>query len=362
MKVLSIVGTRPNFMKVAPIHKAFVKSGKIESVIIHTGQHYDEKMSKVFFDQLGMPAPDINLEISGGTNSESIGKIMLSFEKVLLDINPDVVLVVGDVNSTLACGLVASHNDFRLVHVEAGLRSGDLKMPEEKNRILVDHLADYLFVTEPSGLQNLAKEGIDESKIHYVGNVMIDSLVQNIDKFNDINILPEFGLTANEYSLITLHRPSNVDKKEDLTKVVELVKKLVTINKVFFPIHPRTRNRLEKYDLFSALENLDNLVISGPQGYLEFMNLVKNASLILTDSGGIQEESSFLGVPCITFRDSTERPSTIDFGTNVLISNLDIDHAFEVSKSKLGAERITPQIPFWDGHTSERITRILLDS
>ncbi len=359
-KIISVVGARPNFMKVAPIYRAFKKyEDKIEHLICHTGQHYDEKMSKVFFDDLELPKPHYYLGIGSGSHAEQTGKVMIEFEKVLLKEKPDMILVVGDVNSTIACSLTAAKLHIKTVHVEAGLRSNDRKMPEEINRILTDSISDYLFTTEKSGNINLKNEGVSDEKVFFVGNVMIDSLVYYQPKVDQSNILNGFGLTAGEYVLVTLHRPSNVDLKEQLESLVHLLNSVASKRKVVFPIHPRTRKNLEQFDLMKTLD--EDVLLTDPVGYIDFQALVKNAELILTDSGGIQEESTYLGVQCLTLRTSTERPVTVDVGTNYLIGE-DFSIAEEVSLKILNGEKKSGKKPeLWDGKAAERITKILVD-
>jgi UDP-N-acetylglucosamine 2-epimerase (non-hydrolysing) len=362
MKILNIVGARPNFMKVAPLHRAFSKNPLIESKIIHTGQHFDAKMSDVFFEQLELPKPHYFLGIGGGTHTEATARTMIAFEQVLKSENPDVVLVVGDVNATLACALVAVKEHIPVVHVEAGLRSGDRKMPEEINRIVVDNISDYLFVTEQDGLDNLKKEGVSDEKVFFVGNVMIDSLAYYHQKSKTLNTMQELGVKAKEFMLVTMHRPANVDTPEGLGSILEIIEKASKHLSVIFPIHPRTRNNMEKFGLSDKLKSIKNLILTEPQGYLEFLNLMDNAKLIITDSGGIQEETTFLQVPCLTFRDSTERPVTVTLGTNQLLADLNADTVYEklleilAGKTKKG---VIP--PLWDGHTAERIADILFE-
>jgi UDP-N-acetylglucosamine 2-epimerase (non-hydrolysing) len=362
MKILNIVGARPNFMKVAPLHRAFSKNPLIESKIIHTGQHFDAKMSDVFFEQLELPKPHYFLGIGGGTHTEATARTMIEFEKVLKSENPDVVLVVGDVNATLACALVAVKEHIPVVHVEAGLRSGDRKMPEEINRIVVDNISDYLFVTEQDGLDNLKKEGVSDEKVFFVGNVMIDSLAYYHQKSKTLSTMQELGVKAKEFMLVTMHRPANVDTPEGLGSILEIIEKASDHLSVIFPIHPRTRNNMEKFGLSDKLESIKNLILTEPQGYLEFLNLMDNAKLIITDSGGIQEETTFLQVPCLTFRDSTERPVTVTLGTNQLLADLNANTVYEklleilAGKTKKG---VIP--PLWDGHTAERIADILFE-
>lgn len=357
-KVISVVGARPNFMKVAPIHKAFQKySDKITHLICHTGQHYDEKMSKVFFDDLELPKPHFYLGIGSGSHAEQTAKVMMEFEKILLDEKPDLVIVVGDVNSTIACSLTASKLHIKVAHVEAGLRSFDMMMPEEINRILTDRISDYLFVTEKSGLDNLKKEGVDAGKVFFTGNVMIDSLNYYIAKAENSTTMKELGVTPNEFILMTMHRPSNVDSESQLKSLTKLIKNISVKRKVVFPIHPRTRKNLSNFGLMQQLDS--NVILTDPIGYLDFINLIKNAELILTDSGGIQEESTFLGVQCVTLRTSTERPVTVDVGTNQLIGD-DFEIAEKVAYEVIEGKTKSGGIPeLWDGKAAERITDIL---
>jgi UDP-N-acetylglucosamine 2-epimerase (non-hydrolysing) len=359
MKILSIVGARPNFMKVAPLHRAFVRMG-IASKIVHTGQHYDAKMSDVFFNQLELPQPHYFLGIGGGTHTQQTAKIMLEFEPILAAEKPDVVLVVGDVNSTIACALVAVKEHVPLVHVEAGLRSGDRQMPEEINRILTDSISNQLFVTEQAGLDNLEKEGVPAEKVHFVGNVMIDSLAYYRAKAEQLDLPAALDLSLKHYVLMTMHRPSNVDVEAGLRAILEIVKNTAALRPVVFPIHPRTLNNMERFGLLDTLKALAGVTLLEPQGYLEFLNLMTHAELIITDSGGIQEETTYLQVPCITFRASTERPVTVDLGTNYLLSDLDPTSVHDLVQSILGGHAKQGTIPpLWDGHAAERIARVL---
>jgi UDP-N-acetylglucosamine 2-epimerase (non-hydrolysing) len=360
IKILNIVGARPNFMKVAPLHRAFKAFKNIESKIVHTGQHFDKKMSDVFFEQLEMPKPDYFLGIGGGTHTQSTANTMLEFEKIIAIEKPDLVLVVGDVNATLACALVAVKEHIPVVHVEAGLRSGDRKMPEEINRILTDTISDLLFVTEQSGLDNLKNEGVSEDKVFFVGNVMIDSLQFYLKKSQALDTAQSLGLKKDDFLVMTMHRPANVDTKDGLESILNIIEKVSKHLKVVFPIHPRTKNNLTKFNLDAKLDQIKNIIITEPQGYLEFLNLMGNAKLIITDSGGIQEETTFLKIPCLTFRDSTERPSTIEYGTNQLLADLNPESVYskfvEIIEGKTKEGRIPP---LWDGNTAERIATIL---
>jgi UDP-N-acetylglucosamine 2-epimerase (non-hydrolysing) len=362
MKILNVVGARPNFMKVAPLHRAFLSHPEIQSLIVHTGQHYDVKMSDVFFQQLGMPVPDYFLGIGGGSHTQQTAKIMLAFEEVVEKEKPDVVLVVGDVNSTIACTLVAKKMGVPLVHVEAGLRSGDWTMPEEINRIMTDSVSDLLFVTEHSGLVHLAKEGVADSKIVFAGNVMIDSLVHFREKTREIaleSLVPD--LKKGEYVLMTMHRPANVDNREGLSSILKIVRYAASKKKVVFPIHPRTRKNIEQMGLGDELVSIPNLYLLEPQGYFEFLKLMDNAALIVTDSGGIQEETTYLQIPCLTFRDSTERPITVELGTNTLLADLNPETVYKNMDAVFAGNYKTGVVPpLWDGAASKRIAAELL--
>lgn len=357
-KFISVVGARPNFMKIAPIHKSFKKySNSINHLICHTGQHYDEKMSKVFFEDLELPKPDFYLGIGGGTHAEQTGKIMIEFEKILFKEKPDLVIVVGDVNSTIACTLTAAKLNIKTAHVESGLRSFDRQMPEEINRLLTDAISDYLFVTEKSGIENLKNEGVDSKKVFFTGNVMIDSLVSYLPKAENSNILDSLGLENEKYILITMHRPSNVDNQDQLIKLFDFFNEVAKFRKILFPIHPRTLKNLETFGIKNKIDK--NIILTEPIGYIDFIKCTKNAELILTDSGGIQEESTFLGVQCITLRTSTERPITVELGTNQLLGdNLEKakEVTFEILNGKIKSGTIPP---LWDGKAADRITEIL---
>ena len=359
-KIISVVGARPNFMKVAPIHFEFEKHKHIvKHLICHTGQHYDEKMSKVFFDELGLPHPDFDLGVGSGSHAVQTAGIMIEFEKVLQQEKPDLIIVVGDVNSTIACSLVAKKMNIAVAHVEAGLRSFDKTMPEEINRVLTDVISDYLFVSENSGIINLIREGVAENKMFLVGNVMIDSLINSLQKVEGSQILERLQVKRGDYLLVTLHRPCNVDEKHSLSAIINILNKHAKNHKIIFPVHPRTKLNMINFDLYKEIS--ENLIISDPIGYLDFICLSKNAILILTDSGGIQEESTFLNVQCITLRDNTERPVTIELGTNHLIGTdmKKIDQAIENILDGNVKKGTIP--PLWDGKTAERICSKLLE-
>lgn len=357
-KIISVVGARPNFMKVAPLHRSLKKyKDKIRHLICHTGQHYDGKMSKIFFEDLDLPQPDFYLGVGSGSHAEQTAKIMIEFEKVLLAEKPDLIIVVGDVNSTIACGLVASKLNIKTAHVEAGLRSFDRTMPEEINRILTDSISDFLFVSEESGLVNLKKEGVDESKVFFVGNVMIDSLIHHLPKAGSSDIMREYKLEPSKFILVTLHRPSNVDSEEFIKELHLLFNKLSEKRKILFPIHPRTKKNFLNFGFKS--EN-NNIMLTDPIGYIDFLSLTKNAELIITDSGGIQEESTYLDIQCITVRNNTERPVTVNVGTNHLTGR-DLKKVEEVALNILNGNKKRGKIPeLWDGKTADRIAEILV--
>jgi UDP-N-acetylglucosamine 2-epimerase (non-hydrolysing) len=376
MKVIQVVGARPNFMKVAPLHRAIQKLTGWTSKIVHTGQHFDAKMSDVFFTQLELPTPDFFLGIGGGSHTEVTAKIMVAFEKIVEAEKPDLIIVVGDVTSTLACTLVAIKMGIKVAHVEAGLRSFDRTMPEELNRILTDSVADYLFVTEESGLEHLKNEGVADERVFFSGNVMIDSLVRYQEKAKKTTILEDLGLrtsdsglstadsplTTDNYIVMTMHRPANVDTKNGLESILELIELSSKDTKIIFPIHPRTRAHMEKFGLAERLDQVQNLIMTEPLGYLEFIQLMSNATAILTDSGGIQEETTYLGVPCLTFRDSTERPITVTLGTNQLLSDLDPKKTYAALLEILAGKVKKGSIPpLWDGKAAERIAAQLAE-
>lgn len=356
--ILNIVGARPNFMKVAPLHGALEEHDHFQSTIVHTGQHYDKQMSDIFFHQLGLPRPDLYLGVGSGSHAQQTARIMTAFEEVVEEEQPDLVVVVGDVNSTLACALVATKLHVPVAHVEAGLRSGDRRMPEEINRLLVDQVADHLFVTEQSGIDNLVAEGIADDKIHFVGNLMIDSLVQFREKAAETAILDDLGVEEDEYVLMTMHRPANVDHETGIEALLDIIEGIASERPLIFPMHPRTRNRIEEFGQTERMEALDGVRVLEPLGYLEFLRLMDTAAAVVTDSGGIQEETTFLGVPCLTLREHTERPVTIERGTNELLP-LDpsrvVPRVREVVETNPSAERP----PYWDGRAAGRIVDVL---
>lgn len=361
LSILCVVGARPNFMKMAPIMAALADLGPGLAVsLVHTGQHYDVAMNHQYFEALGIPQPDINLEVGSGSHAAQTAEVMRRFEPALDEKLPSAVLVVGDVNSTLACALVATKKGIPVIHVEAGLRSFDRAMPEEINRILTDQISDLLFTTEHSGRENLLREGIDGSRIHFVGNVMIDTLLRNLERAVPLaQILKdagkdEFVAAQDGYAVLTMHRPSNVDDPAALRTLLETVLKISTRLPVIFPTHPRTRAMIEKFGLGEML-NIPEVVQLPPMGYLEMLGLMKNARVVLTDSGGIQEETTALGVPCITLRNNTERPITVDEGTNTIAGQdpAIILAAFDEIMQSGGKAGRVPE--FWDGQASTRI-------
>jgi UDP-N-acetylglucosamine 2-epimerase (non-hydrolysing) len=360
-KFISVVGARPNFMKVAPLHRAMSAQGdRVQHLICHTGQHYDEKMSKIFFEDLELPQPDIYLGVGSGSHAEQTARVMVEFEKVLVEHQPDCVIVVGDVNSTLACSVTAAKMKIPVVHVEAGLRSFDRDMPEEINRLVTDVLSDHLFVTEKAGLENLRNEGVAPEKVHFTGHVMIDSLAYYREKAAGSPALAQFDLLPKTYTLVTLHRPSNVDVRENLEKILTIFETLQAQTRFIFPVHPRTRARIAEFGLEARVAAITSLTLCDPIGYLDFLKLMDNAALILTDSGGIQEESTWLQIPCVTLRENTERPITAEIGTNEVVG-LDIDLAVEKSRAALNGTAKRGTIPeLWDGKAAERIVEILL--
>jgi len=361
MKIVSIVGTRPNFIKIAALVSKF-KKYNINHVLVHTGQHYDTEMSKLFFDELELPKPDINLGVGSGSYGEQIGNIIIKLEKVLIREKPDLVVVVGDVNSTFAGALIARQHGIKVAHVEAGLRSFDLAMPEEINRMLTDRISDFLFTTEKSANTNILKEGIVKEKICFVGNVMIDTLLKHKEKAQLSGILSKLDLNKNDYAVLTLHRPSNVDNKEDFENVLSILDKIQKKIKIVFPIHPRTKKNIQLFGLDKKIKNMENLIINEPLGYLDFLCLMSNSKFVLTDSGGIQEETTVLGIPCITLRNNTERPVTVEQGTNLLVS---IDKSKVIEKSLAIIDnkiKLQAKIPdLWDGKAAERIADVLVN-
>lgn len=363
--IFLVAGARPNFMKVAPLYKALSSRPHFRVTLVHTGQHYDPELSDVFFRDLDLPAPDIALGVRAGTHGAQTGQVMEAFEQELLKHRPDLVIVVGDVNSTLACTLATvkvQYSDGRrpkIAHVEAGLRSFDRTMPEEINRIVTDAVSDYLFTTERDAGSNLTGEGVPEDRIFLVGNVMIDTLLTQSRRARQLRAWESLGLTAGTYAVVTVHRPSNVDSPEHLGRIVRLLRGLSARLPTVFPAHPRTARQLEKLNLIEELEGEDNLVLTGPLGYLEFLGLMSESRLVVTDSGGIQEETTVLGIPCLTLRNNTERPVTLTDGTNRLVGS-DPHAALAAVDEVLAGNGQGHSVPeLWDGAAAERIAATL---
>lgn len=370
MRIVSVVGARPNFMKIAPLASELRAVSGVEHILVHSGQHYDDQLSAAFFRDLGLPEPDVNLQVGSGSHAWQTAEVMKRLEPVLLDMKPDLVVVVGDVNSTLAAAITAAKLNIKLAHIEAGLRSFDMTMPEEINRKLTDAVADLLFVTEESGVRNLRREGVSEDRIHLVGNIMIDSLVRyrtlaaRSDILDELRLRAEGGATR-PYGLMTLHRPSNVDDPKVLGGILQAVDSVAEKLPVFFPVHPRTRERMESFGLGRYFQERDahhsGLVPFRSLGYLEFLCLMDHARLVLTDSGGVQEETTALGVPCLTLRENTERPATIEQGTNQLVGS-DPARLTGAARKVLAGERRPGSLPpLWDGHAASRIVEIILE-
>jgi UDP-N-acetylglucosamine 2-epimerase (non-hydrolysing) len=359
MNVYLVAGARPNFMKIAPIYRASSKIGGLRCQIIHTGQHYDHEMSQLFFDELEIPPPKINLEAGSGSHAVQTAKIMVAFEDACRSFRPDLVMVVGDVNSTLACSIVAKKLQIDVAHVEAGLRSFDLSMPEEINRMVTDAISDWYFVTEESGVDNLLREGRPPDRIHHVGHVMVDNLLyqkRRIDELEDGSFAScELKKSAGKYLFMTLHRPSNVDRRETFLAIAEAVNELSSKRTVFFPVHPRTRGKMDEFGIRMS----ERVRLLSPLGFRESLYLWKDAEAVLTDSGGLQEETTALGIPCVTIRENTERPITVQVGTNVLAGTAKsaILEAYAKSLDKRPTATVPP---LWDGKASERIWSILL--
>lgn len=362
MKIILVAGARPNFMKIAPLMNAIKKYNlslspgqhAIQPILVHTGQHYDYQMSQVFFQELEIPAPDVYLNVGSGTHGEQTGKVLIEFEKTLLRESPDLVIVVGDVNSTLAAALAAVKLHIPVAHVEAGLRSFDRAMPEEINRLLTDAVSDYLFTPSPDADENLKKEGVPTEKIFMVGDVMIDSLIANQAKAAKSEILSRLGLNNEKYALLTLHRPSNVDQRESLVNITNALKEISVMVRIVFSLHPRTRKNLTEFGLTDLLNN-PRILCTEPLGYLDFLKLEMSATLVLTDSGSLQQETTYLQIPCLTLRENTERPITITQGTNILVGN-DPERIITETRHILkgrGKKGACPEL--WDGNAAEKI-------
>jgi UDP-N-acetylglucosamine 2-epimerase (non-hydrolysing) len=359
-----VAGARPNFMKIAPIVRALQAHGGLSFKIIHTGQHYDREMNDVFFEELGIPQPDLFMAAGGGSHAQQTAKIMLAFEELCVAQRPDAVLVVGDVNSTLACSIVAKKLTIPVAHVEAGLRSGDMSMPEEINRLVTDSISDWFFVTEPSAVEHLRREGKPEAAVHYVGHVMVDNVLFQANKLaasggsglDSAAIKAGLGLSGGKrYGVVTLHRPSNVDDPEMLAQLAGALRDIVRELPLVFPVHPRTRANLDKFGISLG----PDITLVGPQGYMAFLDLWKDAALVLTDSGGLQEETTALGVPCVTLRENTERPVTVEEGTNVLAGTSPQAITGAAAQILRGEGKQGRRPHLWDGKAAERIVAVL---
>jgi UDP-N-acetylglucosamine 2-epimerase (non-hydrolysing) len=361
MRIINIVGARPNFMKIAPLMAAYPAHENIEPLLVHTGQHYDKIMSRSFFEELGIPRPDVNLEVGSGSHAVQTAKIMVAFEKLCIERKPDMVLVVGDVNSTIACAMVAAKLNIKIAHVEAGLRSFDRTMPEEVNRLLTDSISDLLFVSEQSGLDNLKHEGVDDSKVHFVGNVMIDTLLKNREQAEKSDVLDRLSIEDRKYAVMTLHRPSNVDERDVFNGILDAVEVIAKDLEIVFPAHPRTLKQFNEIGIGERIKDISNIKITDPMGYLDFLKLTAHAKIVVTDSGGIQEETTILKVPCLTLRANTERPITCTVGTNQLVG-MDPKKIIEAygRAMQMSPEKFVDP-PMWDGQAAKRIAAVLSD-
>ena len=350
-----IAAARPNFMKIAPLYHALLKESWCRPRIVHTGQHYDANMSDAFFSDLQLPKPDVHLGVGSGSHAEQTARVMIEYEKVCLASRPDWIVVVGDVNSTLACALVGAKLLIPVAHLEAGLRSGDRTMPEEINRIVTDAIADVLWTPSEDGNEHLAREGVAADKVELVGNIMLDSFELLAPKIRAANMAAKLELPKQGYGVVTLHRPSNVDDRDKLEQIVAKLVGVAAKLPLVFPVHPRTRQRLKDFGLVPAIEACSAIRLTEPLSYIEFMSLVVDSKFALTDSGGVQEETSYLGIPCLTLRENTERPVTVTLGTNKLVNAATLDG--ELARVLAGPARTRCAIPLWDGRTAERVVR-----
>lgn len=356
-KILFVAGARPNFIKLAPILNKIKKFSDFSISFVHTGQHYDRNLSSLFFEELNIPNPNYNLRVGSASHALQTAQIMIKFEPILKKENPNLVVVVGDVNSTLAASLTAKKMHYKIAHIESGLRSFDQSMPEEVNRIITDHLSDYLFTTEIDAEINLVREGISKNKIFHVGNIMIDTLLANLNKAKKLNVYSQHGLSKKKYALVTLHRAENVDSIVNISKISKILKKVQNKMPILFPVHPRAFNKIKQY-IKPNIHN--NIIVSEPLGYLEFINAMINSKFVLTDSGGVQEETSVLKVPCLTMRDNTERPATVKIGTNTIVGLNKQNVLKNVELILSNQYKLNSKIPEkWDGLTSERIIQII---
>jgi len=365
LRIACIVGARPNFMKIAPILRAFEKHNCLDPVLIHTGQHYDSNLSDIFFEELGIKRPEISLGIGSGSHGKQTAEILIAIENVLVEASENGtpfhrMIVVGDVNSTMAATIAAAKLLIPVAHVEAGLRSFDITMPEEINRMLTDSICDMLLPSEPDGVKNLQHEGHDDSKIHLVGNVMIDTLMNQVERAKESNILQDLSLVPGKYGVVTLHRPANVDDEKVLGELLKVLLEISENLPLVFPIHPRTKSRLEAFGFLNLLESASNITCLGPAGYNDFLCLTSQAKVIVTDSGGLQEESTALGVPCLTMRPNTERPITVTLGTSTLVGSDSEKLKLHLTEVIDGTYKAGECPALWDGHAAERIAEIFV--
>ncbi len=361
IKFLVIVGARPNFIKIAPLFAEFKKNKRIVPVLIHTGQHYDFEMSQVFFEDLNIPRPDYNLGIGSGSHAYQVGEALIKAEKIILEEKPDIIIVVGDANSSLVGSLAATKLRLPVAHIEAGLRSFNKKMPEEINRLVTDHIADYLFVYDQESAKNLLMEGINPGRIFFTGNIMIDSLRRAEKKTRELKFFKKFRLKEKEYAVLTLHRQENVDDKETLKEMLAALDVIQKKIKIIYPVHLRTKKRFKEFGFEGMIKNMKNLVITPPLSYMKMLSLLIGSRFVMTDSGGIQEETTVLGIPCLTLRKETERPVTLKVGTNKLVGSKKEDIIKEAVKI-LGGTVKKGRVPqYWDGKTAKRILGILLE-
>ncbi len=359
--VILVAGARPNFMKIAPLYRALAQRN-VPLLLVHTGQHYDDNMSQVFFDDLDLPRPDIYLGVGSGTHAEQTGRVMIDFEQICLAQSPSLVVVVGDVNSTVACAMVAAKLWIPCAHVEAGLRSFDRRMPEEINRLVTDCLANFLFTPSPDADENLRAEGVPAERIHFVGNIMIDTLKQQLERARASSILSGLELERGGYAVLTLHRPSNVDDRRVFTRILTALERIAKQTPLIFPAHPRTLKQVDEFGLRQRLEAIPGLLLSAPLGYLDFLALMGGSQLVLTDSGGLQEETTALGIPCLTLRENTERPITIEQGTNTIVGS-DTEAIVKAAEEALAGGGKRGRIPeLWDGRTADRIAEIIVQA
>ncbi|MEO5358130.1 MAG: UDP-N-acetylglucosamine 2-epimerase (non-hydrolyzing) [Nitrospirae bacterium YQR-1] len=361
MTIVLVAGARPNFMKIAPLIHELNKLEFCDYILVHTGQHYDFQMSRVFFEEFKIPEPDYFLNVGPGSHAVQTAKIMIEFERVCLSELPEIIVVVGDVNSTLACALVAKKLNLRAAHIEAGLRSGDMAMPEEINRIVTDSISDYLFVSEKSGVTNLKREGKGDAQIFFVGNIMIDTLFHQLDNLKRAGVNVSSTTEKEKYGVVTLHRPSNVDNKEVCTDIVNCLIEISEDMELIFPVHPRTKKNLDDFGLTEIILKNSDIHLKPPLSYSEFLGFWKDAAVVFTDSGGLQEETTALGIPCFTLRDNTERPITTEIGTNIIVGNKKDSIMAAYADFKAGRLKTGSVPELWDGKTAQRIAKILID-